>query len=307
MSEVEKTLAIIKPDAVALGHTEAILQDIARDGFVVVAQQFVHLSEAQASVFYGEHAGKGFFAGLVEFMTSGPCCALVLAKVGAIADWRALMGPTNSFTAKETKPNSLRGKFGTDGTKNACHGSDSPSSADREIRFFFPMLQPMPYSYEAAAGEYEDRVFQPALLAALTELSKLKPKDPVRWLGEYLVNNNPNRGRVIAPKVISKDMEVAALELAEAMAIAGDMSDLSGPEVEMAATQVQAAYRGFRARQEFNIKKAEAAKVVEVPGEAKEDAVLAQATYDKEQEEAAIKIQAVHRGRQTRKGMANKK
>jgi len=63
MVEVEKTLAIIKPDAVSQGHTEAILQDIARDGFVVVAQQFVHLSEAQATAFYAEHAGKDFFAG----------------------------------------------------------------------------------------------------------------------------------------------------------------------------------------------------------------------------------------------------
>ena len=260
MVEVEKTLAIIKPDAVSQGHTEAILQDIARDGFVVVAQQFVHLSEAQATAFYAEHAGKDFFAGLVAFMASGPCCAVALAKAGAIADWRALMGPADSAMAMESKPESLRGRFGTDRTRNACHGSDSPRSAERELRFFFPMVQPLPYSYEAAAEEYEDRVFQPALVEALTELSKVRPKEPIRWLGQHLLDRNPHRGTAILPREVSVDVELAALKLAEAMAVAGALGDFSGPEAEMAATQVQAAYRGFRARQEANARRANAAK-----------------------------------------------
>lgn len=83
------------------------------------------LTRRRAEEFYAEHAGKPFFAGLVEFMTSGPIYALCLAKAHAIHAWRAAMGPTNSEKARETAPKSLRALFGTDGRRNACHGSDS--------------------------------------------------------------------------------------------------------------------------------------------------------------------------------------
>jgi len=88
--------------------------------------------------FYEEHKGKPFFDSLIEYMSSGPCAALILSKENAIQDWRELMGPTKPDQARIEKPKSIRALFGTDTTRNACHGSDSPKSAEREIAFFFP-------------------------------------------------------------------------------------------------------------------------------------------------------------------------
>ena len=97
----------------------------------------LHLSRADAQEFYAEHRGKPFFDTLTEFMSSGPIVAMELISDGAIQKWRKLIGPTNAFKAREEAPSSLRAQFGTDGTRNACHGSDAPSSADRELNFFF--------------------------------------------------------------------------------------------------------------------------------------------------------------------------
>ena len=89
------------------------------------------MSTANAEEFYGEHKGKPFFPGLVEFMTSDYAVGMELIAPDAIHKWRELIGPTNSLTAKEKAPNSLRALYGIDGTKNACHGSDAPESARR--------------------------------------------------------------------------------------------------------------------------------------------------------------------------------
>lgn len=90
-----------------------------------------------SEVFYGEHIGKPFFPNLQEFITSDVVTGMELISPNAIQKWRAFIGPTNTQKAKEEAPNSLRALFGTDGTKNAVHGSDSPQSAAREIDFFF--------------------------------------------------------------------------------------------------------------------------------------------------------------------------
>ena len=134
---VERTFAMIKPGT-ADENIGPILEEIRANGFTVVSQRKVRLSREQASQFYVEHQHKSFYTRLVEYMSSGPVVALLLAKPGAIVAWRTLMGPTNSFVAKKEKPTSIRGKFGIDGTRNACHGSDSTTSASREISFFFP-------------------------------------------------------------------------------------------------------------------------------------------------------------------------
>ena len=107
-------------------------------GFTVAHSKVLTMSEAQASAFYGEHHGKNFFGKLVEFMTSGECVVMALQKENAVADWRALIGPTNSVSAREKAPASLRALFGTDNTRNACHGSSSVSAALLELSFFFP-------------------------------------------------------------------------------------------------------------------------------------------------------------------------
>ena len=160
----EKTLALIKPDAflkvgkvrrpqrasptrslalcpAVLGANMAcwsqILNAIYKDGFRVGRMRSLHLSRGDAQEFYAEHRGKPFYDELTEFMSSGPIVALELISDGAIQKWRKLIGPTNTFKARDEAPSSLRAQFGTDGTRNACHGSDSPASADRELNFFF--------------------------------------------------------------------------------------------------------------------------------------------------------------------------
>jgi nucleoside diphosphate kinase len=134
----ECTYAMIKPNAVAAGATGAIIAAARADGFTVVGQQEATLSVEEAELFYAEHQGKSFFGDLVSFMTSGPIVKLILQKEGAILGWRALLGPTNSLTAKAEAPTSLRALYGIDGTQNAAHGSDSPESAAREIELMFP-------------------------------------------------------------------------------------------------------------------------------------------------------------------------
>mmetsp|Transcript_59505 Transcript_59505/g.141475 ORF Transcript_59505/g.141475 Transcript_59505/m.141475 type:complete len:374 (+) Transcript_59505:182-1303(+) len=134
-TKMEKTLALIKPDAFL--KSGKILDAIARDGFRVGQMRSLKLSQADVEQFYAEHRGKPFYPNLVDFMSSGPIVALELVADGAVQKWRKLIGPTNTFTAQTEAPASLRAQFGSDGTRNACHGSDSHASADRELNFFF--------------------------------------------------------------------------------------------------------------------------------------------------------------------------
>jgi len=94
-------------------------------------------TKQNAAEFYAEHYGKSFFENLINFMTSGYVLGIELIADNSIKKWRALIGPTNSLKAKEEAPDSIRGMFGTDGTKNSVHGSDSIKSAQRELTFFF--------------------------------------------------------------------------------------------------------------------------------------------------------------------------
>ena len=146
---LEDTFAMIKP-VTSETHAEEIFTTIAGHGFQIVQQLHTRLTLQQAEMFYAEHIGKEFFSRLTEYMSSGPVIALHLRRAVAITGWRNLIGPTNLEKAKETRPDSLRAKFGIDGTRNACHGSDSRRSAAREIYFFFsvggvpPEILPLP-------------------------------------------------------------------------------------------------------------------------------------------------------------------
>lgn len=131
---VERTFAIIKPDAVEKKAVGRILSRIEESGLEIVAMKKMHLSEQGARGFYAVHKARPFFADLVKFMTSGPVVALVLEGEGAIKKWRDLMGPTNSQQAPK---GTLRGDFGTDVERNATHGSDAPETARLEIAYFF--------------------------------------------------------------------------------------------------------------------------------------------------------------------------
>ncbi len=131
---MERTLAIIKPEAVQRGVAGAIIHRLEREGFVIRAMTMVHLSKAQAEVFYAVHRGKPFFDSLTTYMSSGPIVAILLERDNAIAHLRAVMGATDPARAA---PGTIRAEFGTNIEQNAIHGSDSPESAEREIAFFF--------------------------------------------------------------------------------------------------------------------------------------------------------------------------
>ena len=131
---MEKTLSIIKPDAVAKNVIGKIEQRFEDAGLKIVASKMLHLSVEKAQGFYAEHEGKPFFNALVEFMTSGPVIVQVLAGENAIMLNRELMGNTNP---KEADAGTIRADFAESIDANAVHGSDSPVSAQREIAYFF--------------------------------------------------------------------------------------------------------------------------------------------------------------------------
>ena len=199
---VERTLAMIKPDAIS--KTEEIENIILRSGFTILQRRRVHLSPEQASDFYAEHFGKMFFPSLVAYMSSGPVLALVLARENAIPYWRELVGPTNTLKARQTHPDCLRSIYGTDDQRNGLHGSDSMASASREIRFFFSDSVVEPIATGQAAKDYLAKAVNPTLLKGLTNLCKEKPKDPVIWLADWLIQNNPNKPKVGEPVVVEE-------------------------------------------------------------------------------------------------------
>lgn len=134
----ELTLSIVKPDAVAAGKAGAILQRISDAGLKIRGMKMIRLTKAQAEGFYAVHKERPFFGELVEFMTSGPVVVSVLEAENAVAQYRELMGPTDSTKAPK---GTLRGEFGTNIQNNACHGSDSPENAAIEIAYFFNRLE----------------------------------------------------------------------------------------------------------------------------------------------------------------------
>lgn len=136
---MERTLGIIKPDAVAHGAAGRILAQIEAAGLQVEALRMVRLSEEQARRFYEVHRHRPFYDSLVRFMTSGPCVLLVLRGDGAIERWRTLMGATDPARAAA---NTVRALHGTDVERNAVHGSDAPETAAREVDFFRQALSP---------------------------------------------------------------------------------------------------------------------------------------------------------------------
>ncbi|XP_030643376.1 nucleoside diphosphate kinase homolog 5 [Chanos chanos] len=188
---VERTLAVVKPDAVE--KVKEIEDIILRSGFTILQKRTLQLSPAQCSDFYAEHYGKAFFPSLTAFMSSGPIIALALARENAIAYWRSLMGPVNSTKARESHPHCLRARYGDSELRNALHGSDNFTAAEREIKFMFPnsVIEPIPV--EAAVKDYLNRYVNPTLHKGLTELCKNKPADPFMWLADWLMKNNPNK------------------------------------------------------------------------------------------------------------------
>ncbi len=131
---IERTLAIIKPDAVERKIAGTILQRIEDEGFSVRAIQRVHLTKREAEGFYAVHRERPFFGSLTAFMSSGPAIVLVLEAADGIRKWRTLMGATDPAKAD---PGTLRKEFAESIERNATHGSDAPETASYEIGYFF--------------------------------------------------------------------------------------------------------------------------------------------------------------------------
>ncbi len=137
---LERTLAIIKPDAVQRRLAGRIIQRIEDEGFQIRAMRRVHMTRAQAEGFYAVHRDRPFFGSLTEFMSSGPSIALVLEAPDAIKKWRTLMGATDPAKADA---GTLRKDFAASIERNATHGSDAPETAAYEIGYFFAGMELM--------------------------------------------------------------------------------------------------------------------------------------------------------------------
>ena len=135
---MEKTFAIIKPDACSRNISGKILAKIEENGYQVIALKKLWMTKKQAEGFYAVHQGKPFFGSLTDFMSSGPCIVLVLQKENAIAAWRNLMGATNPANAE---PGTIRKEFARSMEANSVHGSDAPETAAYEIAYFFSALE----------------------------------------------------------------------------------------------------------------------------------------------------------------------
>jgi nucleoside-diphosphate kinase len=131
---VERTLSIIKPDALAAAHAGEILSMIEKAGFRILALRMTRLTEPQARAFYAVHQAKPFFRSLVKFMTEGPVIVMALEREQAIVTLREVMGATNPANAAE---GTVRKRFATDIERNSIHGSDAPETAATELAFFF--------------------------------------------------------------------------------------------------------------------------------------------------------------------------
>jgi nucleoside-diphosphate kinase len=138
---VERTLAIIKPDAVAAGAAGQILARVEKEGFTILAAKLIHMTPEQARGFYVVHKARPFYDSLCAFMTRGPSMPLVLQADSAIQRWRDLMGATDPAKAGA---GTIRKQFASSIEANAVHGSDSPESAAFEIPYFFSSLEICP-------------------------------------------------------------------------------------------------------------------------------------------------------------------
>ena len=138
---IERTISIVKPDAVAKNVIGKIYDRFESNGLKIVAAKMKHLTQAEAEGFYAEHKERGFFADLVGFMISGPVVVSVLEGENAVLAHRDILGATNP---KDAAPGTIRADFATSIDENAAHGSDSVASATREIDYFFAQTEVCP-------------------------------------------------------------------------------------------------------------------------------------------------------------------
>jgi nucleoside-diphosphate kinase len=149
---MERTFVMLKPDAIQRGLMSEILGRLEAKGFKPVAMKFMRLPKELAERHYGEHKGKGFFNGLIEYMTSGPVLVMVWEGDDIIVTMRTMMGKTNP---KDAAPGTIRGDLAQQTGRNLIHGSDSAESAKREINLFFNDYELQDYKYNVSSWLFE--------------------------------------------------------------------------------------------------------------------------------------------------------
>ncbi|KAL5234264.1 hypothetical protein ACI65C_001674 [Semiaphis heraclei] len=187
------TLAIIKPEVVQLMYkVECVME---QNGFIIKTKEVLRLSRDQVVEFYEEHAQEPYFTRLVNHMSGGPVVVYVLSKRNCVEEWQRLIGPADVTRAKRLFPVSLRAIYGTelgsDPVANAFHGSDSPAAAEREIKFFFPNNK-MDATTEGGEdlAEYIKDAMMPTISTGLSEMFNIRPNDPLRWFGNWLLTRD---------------------------------------------------------------------------------------------------------------------
>ena len=199
-STLEGTLALIKPDAIH--NSTKILARIAEEGFLIVEKQRMNFSRAKAARFYENHQKSSHFEDLINYITSGEVIALCLAGKDGINHWRRVLGPARPSEARILAPTSIRAQFGDldNDAHNAAHGSDSPESSEREIEIVFPHIlhgeanREIDRNVDMQAGpdkDYLKKFVCPTLLRGISEMNQIRPKSPIPWLADWLLDNNP--------------------------------------------------------------------------------------------------------------------
>ncbi|KAK0175295.1 hypothetical protein PV327_009056 [Microctonus hyperodae] len=191
-SDIEYTLAIIYPDI--FKYQMFLEQIIIDEGFEICRKQILQMTPEQASEFFIEKYGELQFPRLIAYMSSSPIVVFVIAKYQAINDWLQLIGPEEITKAKLYYPDCIRAKYGNDEQfENAVHGSGSYAAARREIRFFFPDFILEPILTGDKVEQYLWNTINHVLQKGIKLCCKIKPEDPLLWLADWLLKNNPNK------------------------------------------------------------------------------------------------------------------
>ncbi|KAI4457723.1 nucleoside diphosphate kinase [Holotrichia oblita] len=189
--ELQRTVAIVKPDA--MKYEDVVVRAINEVGFSIIQKRYIHFTPEQVSEFYSQYYGSPAFPHQVISMSVGPVLVLSLADVNAISKWRDLVGPDRQIREEWFIPMSMRVRFGLqEPIANAVHASDNLVDANKENRYVYPrnVLEPFIHEFEKVQ-DYCNLYVNPTLLNGLTALVKAKPADPVMYLAEWLLRNNP--------------------------------------------------------------------------------------------------------------------
>ncbi|ORX48977.1 nucleoside diphosphate kinase [Piromyces finnis] len=192
---VDKTLFIIKPDVIQ--YSNQIEWAVMDADFTILNKSRILLTEEQVIEFYKDQEENENFNKVIEYMTSGPIIAMILSKKDAVNSLKELLGPADVEVAKEEKPKCLRAKYGKDAFYNGLHCSETFEEAKREIGFFFSNAIIDPLSGREEVRLFLEKELYPVLTLGLTQLCKEKPEDPILWLGNWLLKNNPNTPVII--------------------------------------------------------------------------------------------------------------